>query len=77
MLLKINTASVETPALVRIAGAWERARAWYARKMKPNVSIRKSFGRDDFEAGTAAYDTGSRVIAVRLNRVEVWRFSNG
>ena len=43
MLLKMKTASVEKPLLVRMGGAPERARAWYARKMNPNVSIRNTF----------------------------------
>jgi hypothetical protein len=38
------TASVERPALVRMGGAALRARAWYARKMNPNESMRKSRG---------------------------------
>jgi hypothetical protein len=38
------TASVESPALVRMGGAAVRARAWYARKMNPKESMRKSRG---------------------------------
>jgi len=34
-------ASVEMPVEVRIGGAAVRARAWYARKINPYVSIRK------------------------------------
>ena len=44
MLLKMYTASVERPALVRMGGAALRARAWYARKMNPKESMRKSRG---------------------------------
>jgi hypothetical protein len=43
MLLKMKTASVDKPPLVRMGGAPDRARAWYARKMNPNVSIRNTF----------------------------------
>jgi len=37
------TASVAMPVVVRIGGAPLRARAWYARKMYPNESMRNSF----------------------------------
>src|ERR1039457_6500467 len=42
MLLRMESASVENPVEVRIGGAPERARAWYARKMNPNVSMRNN-----------------------------------
>jgi hypothetical protein len=44
MLLKMKTAWVEKPVLVRIGGAALHARAWCARKMNPKESIRKRRG---------------------------------
>jgi hypothetical protein len=49
-------ASVEMPVVVRMGGAPDRARAWYARKMKPNVSMRNSFGRPTVVLDAAGMD---------------------
>ena len=61
------------PVVVRIGGAPDRARAWYARKMKPNVSIKNSRGRAiDFETSILARFAAALWSKRHTLQLEVW-----
>src|ERR1017187_1905432 len=65
MLLKMKTASVESPVEVRMGGTPLRARAWYARKINPKESIRNNRG-----IGTAPIITPLPAVAAKLGKLK-------